>query len=164
MVFEFSKYVVDIDVDKTKGFYCKAPLVSDGCSCAGCRNYEKAIDHLSLEVVSFFDQFGIEMKKVCEVYVNCANVDNSILYGGFYHLCGKIISGESAWIPTSPNTKHLDEDEMFSIAKDFKVSFQEECALLADDFPTPAIQLEVLGNIPWVLEERNIFADDYINE
>jgi len=155
MIFKFSQWVVDIDVNKTREFYNNASLVSEGCSCVGCRNYEKAIGFISQNVLSFFSQFGIDMKKICEVYVNYTRDDDLIFYGGFYHICGKIISGENAWISTSQNTKHLDEDRGYSVTKDFTVLFQNECDLLEDNFPAPAIQLEILANIPWVLEEKN---------
>ncbi len=37
MIFEFGKYKVDIDVEKTKQFYEKAETVDEGCSCDGAR-------------------------------------------------------------------------------------------------------------------------------
>lgn len=140
MIFEFSQWVVDIDVEKTREFYNNASFVSEVCPCSGCRNYEKAIDFLPDEVISFFSRLGIEMKKIREVYVNYANADNTVYYGGFYHVCGKIISGEN---------------KGFSVAKDFTVLFQSDCYLLEDNFPVPAIQIEILTNIPWVLNEDN---------
>jgi hypothetical protein len=155
MIFEFSPYKLDIDVEKTRDFYKTASLVSADCSCDGCRNYEKAIDFLPQKVISFFAQFGVEMKKVCEIYVNYARADDVVEYGGFYHVCGKVIAGDSAWIPTSPNTKHLEESKLFPITEDFKVAFHEDYNLLKDAFPLPVIQVELLANIPWVLEERN---------
>ena len=155
MVFEFSNYVLDIDVDETRNFYITARSISKGCSCSGCRNYEKAMDFVSKEVNSFFSQLGIDVKKPCEVYVNCTNTDNSVLYSGLYHVCGKMISGESAFISTGPNSKYLDEKRLLTLTRDFRVFFQRELLLLEDSFPLPAIQLEILANIPWVIKERN---------
>jgi len=157
MVLEFSNFIIDIDVEKTRNFYTTACFVSDNCSCSGCRNFEKAVNFLPQEVISFFMQLGIDMKKVCEVYMLDANTDNIALYGGFYHACGKIISGESAWVQTDPTSFYFDEDKTHSITNDFRVSFQERCDLLKKEFPLPAIQLDISADIPWVLEEKNDF-------
>lgn len=141
MVFQFGQFKVDIDVEKTQEFYKSMNLVSKGCQCSGCRNYEIAIDILPNEVKNFFDTIGIDMKKVTEVYVNVANPDNSLYYEGFYHLCGSLLQGESE----------------YSLTKDFYISFQEDCVLMEDGFPTPALQLEISANIPWALNEDNTY-------
>nr|WP_288828497.1 hypothetical protein [uncultured Clostridium sp.] len=155
MIFKFGQYQVDIDVDKTKSFYENAPLVSEGCSCSGCRNYEKAITVLPAEVTGFFSDLGVDMRKVSEVYVNCNNSDGTLFYGGFYHLCGTLLLGESAWVSIDPSISHWEEEQAFKITNDFHVSFQKECSLLEDDLPRPALQLEISANIPWVLHEEN---------
>jgi hypothetical protein len=155
MIFEFGQYQIDIDVDRTKSFYENAPLVSEGCSCSGCRNYEKAIMTLPAKVIGFFSNLGVDMRKVSEVYVNCNNHDGSLFYGGFYHLCGTLLAGKSAWVPNGPTISHWEEAQVFRVLNDFHVSFQRECSLLEDDFPRPALQLEISANIPWVLLEEN---------
>ena len=143
MIFSFPKFALDIDVEKTQAYYKTAHLVSADCSCSGCRNYEQAIELLPEEVLSFFSQLGIEMKKIREAYVNCTNTDDTVFYGGFYHVCGSIVEGESAYL---------------TIAHNFDVSLKDTCDLLEDSFPIPAIQLEISANMPWVLAEKN----DYI--
>lgn len=105
MIFQFGQHQVDIDVDKTRSFYENAPFISEGCSCSGCRNYEKVIKALPPEVTVFFD-LGVDMRKVSEVYVNCTNSNGTLFYGGFYHLCGTLLAGKSAWVPKSPSTSH----------------------------------------------------------
>lgn len=152
--FEFGQYKIEVDINKTKQFYEKASFVSEGCSCKGCRNFEQAVSMLSKRVTEFFSDLGVDMRKVCEVYVNCDNPDGTVLYGGFYHLCGGIIQGKSPWIPTSKTTSFWEEKEAFSIEEGFAVSFQSGCDLLEEGFPTPAIQLEISANIPWVLSEK----------
>ena len=155
MIFEFGSYKIDVDVDKTKQFYKTVPFVSEGCSCSGCRNYEKAVQGLPVLVIELFASLGIDMRCVCEAYVNCVNPDGTLFYGGFYHLCGTLLSGKSAWVPTSPTSSHRGEDMTFPATENFRVSFQEECHLLERDFPLPALQLELSANIPWVLSEEN---------
>jgi len=160
MIFELSKFILDVDVDKTRKFYDTALVVSKGCSCDGCRNYERSVDTLPKNITSFFAQFGIEMKKVREVYVNCANADGTLHYGGFYHLCGKIIKGECAWVSTGPNASYWDTEKTHAISNDFKVSFSDKCDLLELGFPLPAIQIEIEADIPWVLEEKHGYPKD----
>ncbi len=162
MKVQFGQFYLDIDVNKTREFYKKMEYVSHGCSCSGCRNFEQAVDTLSNEIIYFFESIGIDMKKITEVYVNTVNSDGSLLYGGFYHLCGTILSGESAWIelPTSKSKSrifHWDHLRTYPVSKNFYISFQKDCALVEDGFPMPVLQLEIEAVIPWVLEEPNIY-------
>lgn len=154
MVFNFGQYRIDVDVDMTKNFYKNADKVSEGCSCAGCKNFEQAAEYLPVAMKMFFDNLGIDYQKACECYVNCSNSDGTLLYGGFYHICGTLLSGNSAWVEIDKNCSHLDENIMFKVTDDFQVSFQDEVGLLEEDFPNPVIQLEFLANIPWVLVEK----------
>ena len=158
MKLTFPKFTLDIDIEKTKDYYATADIVSKSCACSGCRNYEKAIDILPNEVVSFFSQLGVEMKKIREAYVNCTNADGTVFYGGFYHVCGQIVDGESAWVATSPTTKIWDGERAYAITYDFRVSCHNDCALLDTNFPLPAVQIEIAANIPWILAEKNDYA------
>lgn len=155
MIFECGSYKIDVDVDRTKQFYETASRVSEGCSCSGCRNYEKAVQKFPTVITDFFAGLGIDMRCVCEVYVNYANPDGSLFYGGFYHLCGTLLSGKSAWVPTSSTSSYWKDDRTFPVTDNFHISFQQECDLLEKDFPLPALQLELSANIPWVLPEEN---------
>jgi hypothetical protein len=160
MLFTFPKFTLDVDIEKTKKYYETAGLGSENCNCGGCRNYEKAIALLPEDVLSFFSQLGIDMKKIREVCVYCANADDTLFYGGFYHACGKLVKGESAWVSDNPNLKHWEEDKAYSITKDFRVSCQNNCDLLDDNFPLPAVQLDISADIPWVLAEQHDYPKD----
>lgn len=138
MEVQYGLYVLDIDIQKTRSFYQKADPVTAGCSCSGCRNFEKSFKTLPDEIKRFFDALGIDGKKPAEVYTNTVNADGLVSYGGFYHLCGRLLRGESAWV---------------AVSKDFHVSFVEDCDLVEDDFPEPVLQMEIEANIPWVLGE-----------
>ena len=91
MVFEFGSYKADIDVEKTRHFYKNAESVSKRCSCDGCTNFEEAVAVLPQSVIKFFADLGIDMRKVCECYVNITNDNGTLLYGGFYHVCGTLL-------------------------------------------------------------------------
>ena len=155
MIIQTPKFTIDIDTEKTKAYYNTAALISEGCDCSGCRNYEKAMDTISDEVKSFFAQLGVDMKKASEVYVNCPNADGTTLYGGWYHVCGKMISGESAWSPAESEFMRWDEEKMYLIVDNFGVSASDSCLMLDNDFPRPVVQIEIHADIPWVLEEKN---------
>ena len=40
-----------------------------------------------------------------------------------------------------------------NLTPDHFAYFPSKCGLVDEDFPTPVIQLEIQGNIPWVLNE-----------
>lgn len=153
--FELGQYKVDIDVDRTRDFYEQASVISEGCTCAGCLNFESAVNTLPLEVRDFFTKIGVDLQKACEVYVNCGNDDGTLSYGGFLHICGTLCEGESAWIKKSETLSYLNEEMMFRVTDSFRISVQESCSRLEDDFPEPALQVEISADIPWVLEENN---------
>ncbi len=162
MEVQFGPYALDFDVQKTRLFYQKLNNVSDGCSCPGCRNFEKSVEIVPDEVKCLFDSLGIDIKKPAKVYANVVNADGMASYGGFYHLCGRLLSGESAWVTVKSNKKatafYWDTSKIYSVSKDFNVSFVENCSLVEEGFPKPFLQMEIDANIPWVLEEPN----DYI--
>ena len=155
MYIKFGQYEVDIDIEKTKQFYENAEVVSKNCACDGCLNFEKAVDTSPQAVKIFFDTLGIDMQKACECYVNYADNNGSLLYGGFYHVCGILLHGESAWRKTSETASCCDYKATFSISPDFYISFQKDIALLEKDFPPPVIQLEFFAKIPWVLKKES---------
>ena len=115
MIIDIGQYRIDIDVCKTSRFYESAHPISLSCSCDGCRNYETAVSYLPTQITDLFTKLGIDMRKACEVYVNCKNHDGTLLYGGFYHLCGSILAGENAWVQTSPTTRHWDNNLAYEI-------------------------------------------------
>ena len=159
MIFKFEPYVLDVDLEATRAFYSTAPLASEDCGCLGCRNYESAMDALPKETVSFFSQLGIEMKKPRDAYVNMTNADESVLYGGWYHISGQLIEGGIAWEPTAQGWR-LGEKEIYTVLKSFRIWFKKECTLLPDSLPPPAIELEFTADIPWVLDEPNSYEFD----
>ena len=155
MLFEIGQYRLDIDVPKTRQFYKATDVVSKSCSCDGCLNFERAVSKLPPVIISFFTNLGVDMRKVCECYVNYADDDGTLLYGGFYHVCGILLDGTSAWKKTNENTSYWDKEASFPVSSDFFISFQKDIALLEKGFPLPVIQLEFSAKIPWVLEKRN---------
>ncbi len=158
MIFQLGYYKIDVDIERTRDFYQSLSEVSSGCYCGGCRNYEIAVDTLPEEVTCFFDSLGIDMKKIREVYVNCSHDDKTVYYGGFYHLCGTVLEGESAWKPVNSSLSHWDEELTYKISDNFNVSFSNACHLVEENHPLPIMQLEIAADLPWVLEEDNPYV------
>lgn len=155
------KYILDINVEGTRNYYYRSErYVSKGCDCDGCQNYELATEQFAVEVSKLFEKLGIDIKKPAEVYVNYSK-NNILCYGGFYHICGEIIEGESPWVYTSKTKEtsagYLLEENMINIANNYKVAFQERCSLLNKNFPRPCIQMEILAYVPWMLKKSNSY-------
>ncbi|MBX4260868.1 hypothetical protein KTC96_05915 [Clostridium estertheticum] len=89
-------YILDINVEKNKNFYKNEIYVSQGCVCDGCQNYELAVEKVSLEVSKLFEQLGVDIKKPAEICAYYSDKD-ILCYGGFYHICGRLIKGVSHW-------------------------------------------------------------------
>lgn len=164
MVFTLGKNIIDIDIERTKAFYSSAKIVTDGCTCIGCRNYVKAVDYFPQKVKELFTELRVDLKKAAELCTYCAENDGkSILYGGFYHLCGKLMSDTNVWIQVSGNKKDTqvyrqDADLMYKIDEDYAIGFSRDCSLLEENFPMPAIQMEIEFHAPWVLNEKNTYV------
>ena len=159
MIFQFGEYKIDVDVEKTRQFYDRAKTVSEGCQCDGCLNFERAVDKLPQNIRDFFSALGVDMKKICECYVYCAKDENTLYYGGFCHICGTLLSGKSAWKPTSDSTACWDEKATYPLSPNFGVSFSDRIDMPEPDFPLPVIQLDFDADIPWVLEKKNSYID-----
>ena len=157
MIFTFGNYTVDVDVEKTRQTYKRLPLITQGCDCDGCQNFEKAVDVLPKAVRAFFDDLGIDLKKIVECYVNCKNEDDTLFYGGFCHVCGTLIQGESAWVNISETHSYYNTDLTYCLDENFRISFQEECVLIEEHFDAPILQIEFVANIPWVLDKENLY-------
>ena len=148
MYFEFGKYKIDADTEKTSEYYDAAEEIS--CQCDGCRNYLKAAELFPAEVCEFFRSLGVEIKKGADIYVNCSeNNGAALFYGGFYHVCGELLSDTDSW---------GENGSLYTIADGFSVGFTKDAALVGQGFPAPAIQMEIcFHNVPWLLEEENTY-------
>lgn len=151
MKMNFGEYEVEIDIERTSAFYQTAAIVTEGCKCQGCRNYEAAAKQLDGTIREFFQKMGVDIRKPAEIYVNCRNEDGTLFYGGFYHVCGTILQGGSAW--KQPGESEKEPTPCYQVTEDFQVSFENRIHLLEKGFPEPVIQLEIYGNVPWVLDE-----------
>jgi hypothetical protein len=145
-------WVLEIDTEATRAFYAKlGPIWPKDCTCLYCQNYVASCDLLPTEVLELFRTLGIDPIKEAEVYEMGENADGLHFYGGFYHIVGRIVEGRDSWVTVGPNQVHT---ELSPLVESFKFGFTEHVALVPKGFPEPVLQVEFLGNIPWVLEER----------
>lgn len=152
MIFEFHPYVIDIDVEKTKEFYAQGNYIS--CTCDDCQNFIKAIDFLTKEEKDFFENLGVDLKKITEVFVTYGD-SKSMWYLCFGRLCGTIIKGESPWKKTSENSGHWDKESCYIVSDNIAVGFYEEVVMVKENFPRPVITFEFEAKIPWVLPQKS---------
>lgn len=152
MILELGPYKVDVDTARTREFYRNAPRIDQKCGCDGCRNYARAADVFPEAVLTFFSLLGVDPKKPPEIWVNDPDRDGLLLYHGFYHVCGTILSGGSAFRSVGGG-RVWDRDLAFRVAPGFCVSFEEGSDLLEGGFPQPAVQMEIDAETPWALEK-----------
>lgn len=164
MLFDFGDIKLDVDVARTRRYFADAPLLTDDCNCAGCRNYVQAAQKLPREMQDFFVALGLDTRKTPDVYVNGTRAAGLLFYQGWYHICGEILQGLSTSTPENP-PHNTPSTPWIQVSDKFCVSFSKKCDLLPDDFPKPAIQMEIwAANIPWVLAEENPYANRLIRE
>ena len=157
MIFEFGSYLLDIDVEKTRAFYKRAAKVTDGCRCSGCRNYEAWAENLSEAPNGVMEKMGVSPEKPAEIFVNGLNDDGSVFYGGFYHLCGRILEGRKSSWNASRQCWDIGELSFEKLGIEYRAAFTEDIDLLEDGFPEPVVQMEILADIPWLLKEKADF-------
>ena len=95
---------------------------------------------------------GIMIDRAPEVFVNCVNEDSTLFYGGFYHLCARIVQGDDC-LKKEDRALSLQQDCFVQLNDGYQVAFTEEVALMQEKCLEPVIQMEILANIPWVLKE-----------
>lgn len=145
--FIFGGYRLAVDVERTKAYYAAQPLPAVTCTCAGCRNFVRAVKLLPEAVKAFFRQLGVDPEQPAETswYPGTQEEVNG---DAWYHLCGEILER----IEPEANQMY---GETIHVSGKFVAMFTPECFLLPEDFPKPCFQMDVMFQLPWVLEERN---------
>jgi len=157
VIFEVGPYRIDIDVEKTRAFYERAAKITENCRCSGCRNYEAWAEKLSEEPKGVMEKMGVCSEKPAEIFVNDLNDDGSAFYGGFYHLCGRILAGRRSSWNASKQCWDISDLSFGELGKGYRAAFTEDIDLLEDGFPEPVIQMEILADIPWLLKGEACF-------
>ena len=144
---KIGSWIIDVDVNQTKAFYNRQPLITQDWNSIYEENYVLACDTFPQEVKELFHSLGINPRKLGEVNEYKENEDGSHLYGGFYFIVGRIISGPDFW-------KNTEEGVIpnFGTINGIQIAFTDELAMTPnEELPKPVIQLEFQLNIPWLL-------------
>ena len=164
MTLNFDNYDVDIDVEATRKAHSRLPRTSEKCGCAGCRNFTLAIgDALGEGGRRFFTSVGIDdPAKATESYVNFAQKDETLCYGGWYHLCGRIERRVEA-VP-DVTAAEWGEASVLHVGSRLDVSFRDGEDIIGREaaFGDAAIvQMEFVAEaVPWVLDGPNPYLDE----
>jgi hypothetical protein len=138
------KWLLEVDVDKTKDFYSKEIEL---CSCLYCENYIEACKRIDPSIMAVLTMLGIIPSKPSHLSEFGEMEDGLRLYIGSYHLVGNLIEGEycrdSEWNDT--NTASI---------KNFTFGFNKELLFAPDELQPPVLQLDFEARIPWVLNEK----------
>lgn len=138
-------WLVEIDPEQTREYYRQ--WRTSPCECLYCRNYRQACATLPQPVEEFLALLGVDLLKGGEVFELGAFEDETHRYGGFYHLCGRILEG--------PVDCKADWDRIKRVEIDnFRFGFSADLELVPGDFPAPVIQLEFEARLPWLLEDN----------
>lgn len=140
---QIGEWFIEFDIIKTKLYYDRASL---GCQCLYCENYRENCKSLTAEEVYLFDRFGIDPIKGSE-FMEFGKAENGLtIYSGTYHFVGNIISG--------PNFSacEWDESKLVKIGR-YKFGFSNTLEFVPNDFPNPIVQLELIIDLPWLVEE-----------
>lgn len=141
--FVLGPYRLEVDVEATRAYYTAHNESWVTCTCAGCRNFVRAVKFLPQPVKAFFAQLGLDPEKVQEL---CYYIGTQSTIAGdcWYHLVGRVLK-------EAPQSG----DYPYDLAEEFSVGFQNRCDLLPGDFPKPCCQMNFGFVLSWVLEEPN---------
>ncbi|MGE8037646.1 hypothetical protein [Lysinibacillus sp. NPDC093692] len=142
-------WTIEVDVNKTKEFYRKHHLITEGCDCDFCANFVLACDKFPPAIKELFNLLGIDPRKEGEVSEYMENKDGTHLYGAFYHIVGRIIEGPKLWMPTEEGSEV--SSPTFEKYYGVELGFCEGLSLFFEGLPIPTIQFEIQMNIPWLL-------------
>lgn len=152
MVFNFEKYVIDIDTEKTEAYYRTENRIT--CDCLGCRNFDRVATELPPEVLAFFEKLGVDPVKPEVLSIDYAPSKETMAYSGFYYLCGVVIRGENPWKQVGDGCFQLDDQYTLPIGRDFFVWFAApRHGILDPDFPKPVMEMSFSCIFPWRMEQ-----------
>ena len=157
MTLDFKNFSVEIDAEATRRAYEGVHRVDEGCDCAGCRNFTLAIgDGLGEGGRRFLASVGIDdLAKATESYVNFVQMDGTLCYGGWCHLCGRIRRRVEA-VP-DVTAAEWGEASVLHVGSRLDVSFRDGEDIIGREAAfgdAVIVQMEfVAWGVPWVLDE-----------
>ncbi|MGE7771401.1 hypothetical protein ACQKMK_12775 [Viridibacillus arvi] len=139
------KWLLEVDIDRTREFYNKDIEI---CNCLYCKNYVEASGYLKTSVSDVFNNFGIHPAKPAQLSEFPTEEAGTRLYVGDYHLVGRVLEGE---LCTSSNFKEMNTIEIENFVFGFSDD-SEDLEFVPEGFPAPVLQINFSANIPWILK------------
>ena len=139
----FAQWVVLADVQQTR--LCYAQLQDDPwdeCGCDACKNF--ALVHRQAyppEVLSFFGDLGVDLRKPFELSHYGRLPSGLHLYNGWHHFCGSVASGPQSGF-SDPHRVHPT----------FQIAMFETHEARAPFNGVQCVQVEIYIELPWVID------------
>ena len=160
MLFHLADAIIDVDVERTRAFYARpdVPTTSQGCSCTGCQNFDRAILTVPDTVTAFLASLGIDPRKPAETYsvkgVGEREADGTVWYQGWYHVCGTVekwpdFEQTETRITIRPEDYYRPDPSFH-----YEVIIEPMVDLIHKEMPRPVIQLMFDTYLPYVLKEQ----------
>lgn len=160
MLFHLADAIIDVDVERTRAFYARpnVPTTSQGCSCTGCQNFDKAILTVPDTVTAFLASLGIDPRKPAETYsvkgVGEREADGTVWYQGWYHVCGTVEKWPDFEQTETRITIRPEDCYRPDPAFHYEVIIEPMVDLIHKEMPRPVIQLMFDTYLPYVLKEQ----------
>lgn len=136
-------WLLEVDVEKTAEYYRKEIEI---CDCSYCQNFASTVLSLEDEQISFFKNLGIMPEKPVMLSHFPTEADNNHQYIGFYHVVGRILTGETCTMT------NWQDHHTYTLDK-FAFCLSKENNQVPESFLEPVFQLNFETEIPWILEE-----------
>lgn len=143
------RWEIDFAADATRRCFAALPIGS-GCDCAYCRNYLAALNRVfPSEFRSLAGTLGVDLAKPAEL-AHFGREEAGLITSGWFHVVGSVMAGDDAWhwVGTAATPRFE------TLAPGFQFGFDRRLSLVPEPFKAgPAVQLEFLTHIPWLLAE-----------
>ena len=152
MITTVGRWTIEHDPGATAQCYSGLPF-GPGCTCDNCKNFIAALDvALPSPFRSLAETFGIDVGKPAEIVHYCREDSGAHLFGGSFHIVGRICSGSDGWKPFGENGFVPDFE---SLAGVIEFGFTSTLALVPQIFEERGlVQLEFMALVPWVIPEQ----------
>ena len=149
MIFQFGRYTIDVDVEKTRAFYASEYSVttSEACSCDRCQRFPDVMMSCSTTVLDFLGSLGIDPRKAGEVFGMSDEEKDD--YSGWYHIVGTLLNGKISGVGFDRSNAFVPDENV-----DFQVWFdsdRERMGWIEENFPSPILEMSFSAR----LSEKN---------
>ncbi len=136
----FGPWTIQADAAATRHCYEQTEEVpAEGCGCDPCRNFALVREQAyPQEVVTLFDELGIDWQKPFELSHYCRMPSGLHLYGGWHYFCGSIERGPE---PEKSNPHRLTPA--------FEIKLTRPDAPRRPFSKFPCVQVDFYAELPW---------------